>query len=81
MAEKQYGVGAVGEREVIGVFRAIGMRAVPAETDTEVAAHLLSFYYTGDPIEAISKTVNVMKGSFALGILCSDFPDTLFAAA
>ena len=37
MAEKQYGVGAVGEREVIGAFRAIGMRAVPAETDTEVA--------------------------------------------
>ena len=45
MAEKQYGVGAVGEREVIGAFRAIGMRAVPAETDTEVAQavhHLVS---------------------------------------
>ena len=52
-----------------------------SETDTEVAAHLISFYYKGDPIEAISKTVNVMKGSFALGVLCSDFPETLFAAA
>ena len=37
MAEKQYGLGAVGEREVIGAFRAIGMRAVAAETDVEVA--------------------------------------------
>ncbi|MBQ7521100.1 MAG: V-type ATP synthase subunit F [Clostridia bacterium] len=37
MAEKQYGVGAVGEREVIGAFRAIGMRSIPAETDVEVA--------------------------------------------
>ena len=37
MAEKRYGLGAVGEREVIGAFRAIGMRAVAAETDTEVA--------------------------------------------
>ena len=52
-----------------------------SETDTEVAAHLIAYYYRGDPIEAISKTVNVMKGSFALGILCSDFPETLFAAA
>ena len=37
MAEKQYGVGAVGEREVIGAFRAIGMRTLAAETDAEVA--------------------------------------------
>lgn len=37
MAEKRYGVGAVGEREVIGAFRAIGMRAMPAETEKEVA--------------------------------------------
>ncbi len=52
-----------------------------SETDTEVAAHLLAFYYQGDVIEAVSKTVNALKGSFALGILCSDCPETLFAAA
>ena len=37
MPEKQYGVGAVGEREVIGAFRAIGMQAVPADTEKGVA--------------------------------------------
>ena len=52
-----------------------------SETDTEVVAHLLSHYYDGDPVEALSKTVNALKGSFALGVLCSDFPETLFAAA
>ena len=52
-----------------------------SETDTEVVAHLLSLYYGGDPVEALSKTVQTLKGSFALGVLCADFPDTLFAAA
>ena len=37
MPEKQYGVGAIGEREVIGAFRAIGMRAAAAQTEAEVA--------------------------------------------
>ena len=52
-----------------------------SETDTEVVAHLLELYYDGDPVAALSKTVNALKGSFALGVLCSDFPETLFAAA
>ena len=37
MAERQYGIGAVGEKEVIGAFRAIGRRAVAAETGVEGA--------------------------------------------
>ena len=52
-----------------------------SDTDTEVAAHLLAYYYKGDVIGAVSKTVNALQGSFALGILCSDCPDMLFAAA
>lgn len=52
-----------------------------SDTDTEVFVHLLSKYYKGDPIAAIANACAVLKGSYALGILCRDFPDTLFAAA
>lgn len=51
-----------------------------SETDTEVVPHLLEKYYDGDLIKAVSKVVNLLEGSFALGIICTDFPDTLVAA-
>ncbi len=50
-----------------------------SETDTEVLAHLLDYYYKGDPMEAIFKTLHRVQGSYALGILFDDQPDTLFA--
>ncbi len=50
-----------------------------SETDTEVVAQLLEYYYDGDVMEAIRKTVEKVEGSYALGILCEDFPDRLFA--
>ncbi len=48
-------------------------------TDTEVAAHLIDKYYNGDPVEAIFKALAEIRGSYALGILFSDIPDTLYA--
>ncbi|MBO5105831.1 MAG: glutamine--fructose-6-phosphate transaminase (isomerizing) [Clostridia bacterium] len=54
--------------------------AFASETDTEVIAHLLEKYYSGDVFGAISKTVSLLKGSYALGILCSEQPETLYAA-
>lgn len=56
-------------------------REYASKTDTEVAVHLLEKYYIDDPVKAISKTCAEIKGSYAFGILCEDFPDTLFAAA
>lgn len=50
-----------------------------SETDTEVIAHLLDYYYNGNPIETIVKVMHRMEGSYALGILFSDHPDELFA--
>ncbi len=50
-----------------------------SETDTEVVAHLLEKHYNGDIFDAISKTVSLIKGSYALGILCTDKVDTLYA--
>ncbi len=50
-----------------------------SETDTEVIAHLLDYYYKGDPLEAITKVMHRMEGSYALGILFSDHPAELYA--
>ncbi|MBQ7687696.1 MAG: glutamine--fructose-6-phosphate transaminase (isomerizing) [Clostridia bacterium] len=52
-----------------------------SETDTEVIAHLLQKFYTGDPVQAIAETEKRLRGSYALAILCTDHPETLFAAA
>ena len=51
-----------------------------SETDTEVLAHLLDYYYKGNPLEAVTKVLHRVEGSYALGILFSDHPDCLYAA-
>ena len=51
-----------------------------SETDTEVLAHLLDYYYKGNPLEAITKVVHRVEGSYALGIMFADQPDKIFAA-
>ncbi len=52
-----------------------------SETDTEKIVHLLSKYYNGNVVETISKVTSLLKGSYALGILCTDYPDTIFSTA
>ena len=53
-----------------------------SHTDTEVAVHLLDYYYKSekDPKKAISMTLSRVKGSYAFGILFADCPNTVFAA-
>ena len=51
-----------------------------SETDTEVLAHLLDYYYKGNPLEAISKVLHRVEGSYALGIMFSEYPDEIYAA-
>lgn len=51
-----------------------------SETDTEVLAHLLDYYYRGNPLEAITKVLHRVEGSYALGIMFADFPGELYAA-
>lgn len=53
--------------------------AFETETDTEVAAKLLDYYYKGDPFEAIVKALSRIRGSYALGMLFADHPDRLYA--
>jgi glucosamine--fructose-6-phosphate aminotransferase (isomerizing) len=50
-----------------------------SETDTEVACNLIQFFYKGDILKAVSEAVLRMEGSYALGIICEDFPDMLLA--
>ena len=50
-----------------------------SETDTETVAKLLDYYYEGDPIDAIIKTLKDVTGAYALGIIFKDFPDTIYA--
>lgn len=51
-----------------------------SETDTEVIVHLLDYYYKGNPKIAIMKAVSRLEGSYAIGVICSDYPDTLYVA-
>ncbi len=50
-----------------------------SDTDTEVIVHLLDYYYQGNPLQAITKIMHRMEGSYALGILFKDHPDELYA--
>lgn len=50
-----------------------------SETDTEVVAHLLDYYYKGDPMEAIRRMMHRVEGSYALGIIFRDQPGCLYA--
>lgn len=50
-----------------------------SETDTEVLAHLLDYYYKGNPLEAITKVMHRVEGSYALGVVFAEHPDRIFA--
>ena len=50
-----------------------------SETDTEVIPQLLQKYYKGDLKEAVEKAVSRLEGSYALGIICDDYPEKLVA--
>ena len=55
-----------------------------SETDTEVIPNLIHFHYINSKLEgekrflkAVVDTCKMLKGSFALEIICSDFPDNM----
>lgn len=52
-----------------------------SDTDTEVIAKILDREYirTKDRLKSIENTKNLLKGSFALGIVFTDTPDTVYA--
>ena len=50
-----------------------------SETDTEVVAQLIEYFYDGDLLQAVGRVLHRIEGAYALGILCSDTPDQLIA--
>lgn len=50
-----------------------------SDTDTEVIAHLLDYYYKEEPLEAITKVMHRVEGSYALGIIFKQHPKELYA--
>ncbi len=50
-----------------------------SETDTEVVAKLLDYYYKGDPKAAVLRVIQAVKGSYALGMIFRDFPEVIYA--
>ncbi|MCL2068694.1 MAG: glutamine--fructose-6-phosphate transaminase (isomerizing) [Oscillospiraceae bacterium] len=50
-----------------------------SQTDSEVIAQLAEHYYNGDLLDTVIRVLAVLEGSYALGIMCLDEPDTLVA--
>ena len=52
-----------------------------SDTDTEVIVQLLEYYYkkSSNLMDAVYEVLNRIKGAYAMGILCSDFPEQLIA--
>ena len=50
-----------------------------SETDTEVVAQLIEYFYEGDILAAVGRVLHRIQGAYALGILCADTPDQLIA--
>ena len=53
-----------------------------SETDTEVVAQLLEYYYkqSGDIMAAVYRMLDRIEGAYALGIMSADMPDSFIAA-
>lgn len=55
-------------------------RIFKSETDSEVIAHLLSKEYNGNLMQTVIKVTSFLRGSYALAVICEDFPDTIAVA-
>ena len=54
-----------------------------SETDTEVAVKLVDYYYKkykSGPVDALSRSMMRIRGSYALAVLFADYPEEIFAA-
>ena len=50
-----------------------------SDTDTEVVAQLIDYFYEGDILQAVVRVLHRIQGAYALGIICADAPDRLIA--
>lgn len=50
-----------------------------SETDTEVVAQLMDYYFDGDVLSTVAKVLTRLEGSYALGIISANNPDEIIA--
>jgi len=50
-----------------------------SETDSEVIAHLIDYFYEGDLLDAVYKAVEKMEGAYAIGVVCKEEPDKIIS--
>lgn len=48
-----------------------------SDTDTEVLAHYLDFFYEGDLVKAVRKVLQKVRGSYAFAVICQKEPDKI----
>lgn len=51
-----------------------------SETDTEVVAHLVNYFYEGDLKSAVMRAVKMLEGSYAIGVMSVREPHRIVAA-
>lgn len=51
-----------------------------SETDTEVLAHLIEFFYKGDLTDAVKKALNRVEGTYGIVVISSNHPEMMVAA-
>ncbi|MDO4199802.1 MAG: glutamine--fructose-6-phosphate transaminase (isomerizing) [Clostridia bacterium] len=50
-----------------------------SDTDTEVVADILDFYYKGNPLETIQKVIKMLRGSYTLVIIFEGITDRIYS--
>jgi glucosamine--fructose-6-phosphate aminotransferase (isomerizing) len=52
-----------------------------SDTDTEVLAHLISSFYEGDLLKAVSQSIPLLQGTYAIGLIHRNHPDQIITVA
>lgn len=51
-----------------------------SDTDSEVIAHLVAACYAGNFLAAVRNACGKLEGSYAVAVLCTDYPDSIVCA-
>jgi len=65
--------------ELRAELQALGY-AFASQTDTEVIAHLVHQHYAGDLLAAVQRTVQRLRGAYAIAVFCRDEPQRVVGA-
>jgi len=65
--------------ELRAELQALGY-AFASQTDTEVIAHLVHHHYAGDLLAAVQRSVQRLRGAYAIAVFCRDEPRRVVGA-